>query len=144
MYVMVISKEDYTDRHKAETLDIELRELVEEKPIVDPKTPSDKIWSFPLSSWAYYHKLQQMEWIVSIGFELQIYRVDELGGMYWCGLLSSYLWSQLLITAGIFNIWLVRVFSISNESAPSPIDVWHKCRNCHKIRKSPILGHLTT
>jgi len=80
---MVISKENYTDRHKAETLDIELRELVEEKPIVDPKTHGDKIWSFPLSSWAYYHKLQQMEWIVLMGFELQIYRVDELGGMYW-------------------------------------------------------------
>jgi len=50
---------------------------------VDPKTPGDEIWSFPLSSWAYHHKLQQMEWIVSLGFELQIYRVDELGGMYW-------------------------------------------------------------
>lgn len=82
-YVIAIFKEDRADWHEAETLDIELRELTEERPIVDPKTPGDEIWSFPLSSWAYHHKLQQMEWIVSLGFELQIYRVDELGGMYW-------------------------------------------------------------
>ena len=73
---------------KAETLDIELRELTEEQPIVDSKASSVEIWSFPLSSWAYYHKLQQMEWIVSLGFELEIYRVDELGGMYWYDALS--------------------------------------------------------
>ena len=68
---------------QAETLDIELREFTDERPIVDSKTPGGDIWSFPLSSWAYYHKLRQMEWTVSLGFELDIYRVDELGGMYW-------------------------------------------------------------
>lgn len=73
----------YADGWQAETLDIELRSLTEEEPIIDPKAHGDGIWSFPLSSWAYYRKLQQMEWILSLGFELQIYRADELGGMYW-------------------------------------------------------------
>jgi hypothetical protein len=41
------------------------------------------MWSFPLSSWTYYHKLRQMEWIVQLGFELDVYEVDELAGMYW-------------------------------------------------------------
>ena len=62
---------------------MEVRDFAKEQPIVDPKSPGGEIWSFPLSSWAYYHKLRQMEWIVSLGFELNIYRTDELGGMYW-------------------------------------------------------------
>jgi len=41
------------------------------------------MFSFPLSSWAYYHKLRQMEWIVQLGFELEVYQPDELAGMYW-------------------------------------------------------------
>ena len=24
-----------------------------------------------------------MEWIVQMGFELDVYQIDELGGMYW-------------------------------------------------------------
>ena len=64
-------------------MDVDLRAFTKEQPVVDPKAPEGEIWSFPLSSWAYYHKLQQMEWIVQLGFELNIYRVDELGGMYW-------------------------------------------------------------
>ena len=44
---------------------------------------SEDLWAFPFSSWAYYHKLQQMEWIVQMGFELDVYQIDELGGMYW-------------------------------------------------------------
>lgn len=40
-------------------------------------------YSLPLSSWAYLYKLRQMEWIVQLGFELSIYQVDELAGMYW-------------------------------------------------------------
>jgi N-alpha-acetyltransferase 35, NatC auxiliary subunit len=37
----------------------------------------------PLSSWAYLHKVRQMEWIVQLGFELEVYQKDELAGMYW-------------------------------------------------------------
>ena len=44
---------------------------------------SQEVWSFPLSSWAYYQKLRQMEWIVQMGFELDIYQPGELAGMYW-------------------------------------------------------------
>ncbi|KAI1813327.1 Mak10-domain-containing protein [Poronia punctata] len=36
----------------------------------------------PLSTWAYIYKLQQMEWIVQLGFELSIYHNDELAMMY--------------------------------------------------------------
>jgi len=69
--------------HQAENLDVELREYTEETPIIDPETSGEELWSFPLSSWTYYHKLRQMEWIVQMGFELDINRLDELAGMYW-------------------------------------------------------------
>ena len=68
--------------YKAEHFDAELRKYSNESPLKDANSSED-LWSFPLSSWAYYHKLQQMEWIVQMGFELDVYQIDELGGMYW-------------------------------------------------------------
>ena len=68
---------------QAEVLDIEQRANTKEEPIRQTSATNEEIWSFPLSSWAYYHKLHQMEWIVQLGFELDIYQLDELGGMYW-------------------------------------------------------------
>lgn len=38
---------------------------------------------YPLSTWTYLQKLRVMEWTVQLGFELDIYLVDELAGMYW-------------------------------------------------------------
>lgn len=70
---------------KAENLDVELRKYTGEKPLTDGEPAGTKIWSFPLSSWAYYYKLRQMEWIIQLGFELDIYQNDELRGMYWWG-----------------------------------------------------------
>ncbi|KAI9815701.1 MAG: hypothetical protein M1827_002097 [Pycnora praestabilis] len=66
-----------------EEIDNELRHLMKEEPIVDISISSEPIFSFPLSSWAYHHKLSQMRWIVQLGFELEIYQPGELGGMYW-------------------------------------------------------------
>lgn len=40
-------------------------------------------FSLPLSSWTYLYKLHQMEGVVQLGFELQVYQKDELAGMYW-------------------------------------------------------------
>lgn len=39
--------------------------------------------ALPLSSWAFFYKLQLMEWVVQLGFELEVYQADELPGMYW-------------------------------------------------------------
>lgn len=49
--------------------------------------------AWPLSVWTYLYKLRQMEWIVQLGFELEVYQPDELGGMYWY---LSYLSKQRL------------------------------------------------
>ncbi|THV49810.1 hypothetical protein BGAL_0178g00170 [Botrytis galanthina] len=65
-----------------EEIDQELREFTKEKPFIDKTLSLDPIYAFPLSSWAYYYKLRQMEWIVQLGFELQVYQPDELSGMY--------------------------------------------------------------
>ncbi|KAH8593661.1 amino-acid N-acetyltransferase-like protein subunit Mak10 [Bisporella sp. PMI_857] len=67
----------------AEELDVELRTYTKEVPAVDKAISDDAIYAFPLSSWVYHFKLRQMEWIVQMGFELEIYQPDELAGMYW-------------------------------------------------------------
>ncbi|KAL8789606.1 MAG: hypothetical protein Q9213_001042 [Squamulea squamosa] len=67
----------------AENLDVELRKYTGEKPLREGGPTGTEIWSFPLSSWAYYYKLRQTEWIVQLGFELGIYQNDELSAMYW-------------------------------------------------------------
>ncbi|KAF3355443.1 hypothetical protein VdG1_04128 [Verticillium dahliae VDG1] len=44
---------------------------------------SVETFALSLSSWAHLYKLRQMEWIVQLGFELEVYQTDELAGMYW-------------------------------------------------------------
>lgn len=68
---------------QAENLDMKLRNYTGERPLTDGEATAAEVWSFPLSSWAYYYKLRQMEWIIQMGFELRIYQNDELSGMYW-------------------------------------------------------------
>ncbi|KAK0662942.1 putative MAK10 subunit [Cercophora samala] len=74
----------------AEQIDQLLQHQIEEQPLVYPPTGDAEgsggigpTYSLPLSSWAYLYKLRLMEWIVQLGFELEIYAPDELGGMYW-------------------------------------------------------------
>lgn len=68
---------------QAEAYDTELRNFTMEQPLKSSTNTDEEIWAFPLSSWAYYHKLRQIQWIVQMGFELDIYQVDELAGTYW-------------------------------------------------------------
>ena len=67
----------------AEQLDVELQAFTGEVPIIDETISNDPIYAFPLSSWAYFYKLRQMEWIVQMGFELETYQPDELASMYY-------------------------------------------------------------
>lgn len=64
-----------------EEIDQLLQNALDERPLAI--TGADVNFSLPLSSWAYLYKLRQMEWIVQLGFELEIYQTDELAGMYW-------------------------------------------------------------
>ncbi len=66
-----------------EELDSELREYTKEQPMLSPNFGITPIFAFPLSSWAYNYKLQQMQWLVQMGFELDIYAHDEKAAMYW-------------------------------------------------------------
>ncbi|KAI9787352.1 MAG: hypothetical protein M1816_007638 [Peltula sp. TS41687] len=82
---------------EAEEIDNDLRTYTGEEPIIisssdehdhdhdgeSTVSSSEQIFAYPLSSWAYLHKLRQMEWIVLLGFELDIYQPEELAGMYW-------------------------------------------------------------
>ncbi|KAI1139645.1 Mak10-domain-containing protein [Hypoxylon sp. FL0543] len=64
-----------------EEIDQLLQVALDEKPLTIDR--GDIGFSLPLSSWAYLYKLRQMEWIVQLGFELEVYQTDELPGMYW-------------------------------------------------------------
>ncbi|KAL1954838.1 hypothetical protein VTO42DRAFT_526 [Malbranchea cinnamomea] len=66
---------------EAEDFDVQIRNLTLEPPI---KLHGDEpTYSYPLSSWAYHHKLRQLRLIIQLGFELSIYSPEELPGMYW-------------------------------------------------------------
>lgn len=70
----------------AEEVDQLLQIALDEQPMVyQPlgSMSSSPTYSLPLSSWAYLYKLRLMEWIVQLGFELEVYQPDELAGMYW-------------------------------------------------------------
>lgn len=70
----------------AEEVDQLLQIAIDEKPMAYKpvgSANSSRTYSLPLSSWAYLYKLRLMEWIVQLGFELEVYQPDELGGMYW-------------------------------------------------------------
>lgn len=88
----------------AEGADTELRNFTNEEPMKDNQATNEEIWAFPLSSWAYYHKLRQMEWIIQMGFELDIYQVDELAGMYW--------YLQHLASTRIQHLERIRTFTL--------------------------------
>ncbi|KAI1762767.1 Mak10-domain-containing protein [Hypoxylon sp. FL1150] len=66
-----------------EEIDQLLQIALDEKPLPAEEGNSSLGYALPLSSWAYLYKLRQMEWIVQLGFELDIYQTDELAGMYW-------------------------------------------------------------
>ena len=100
---------------KAEGVDIELRRYSKEEPIRELRASNEENWSFPLSSWAFYYKLRQMEWIVQMGFELDIYQVDELAGMYWYVVLKFLHKPHVSAEAifiGICSIWPAPGFTI--------------------------------
>ncbi|KAH8906567.1 Mak10-domain-containing protein [Coniochaeta sp. PMI_546] len=67
----------------AEEIDQLLQPYAQEIPVSWPRASSPPAQRLPLSSWAYLYKLRLMEWIVQLGFELDIYAPDELAGMYW-------------------------------------------------------------
>lgn len=68
---------------EAEDVDVRLQPHTGEKPLIDRLSAGEEIWSYPLSSWVYTYKLKQMEWIIQLGFELDVYMPDELPAMYW-------------------------------------------------------------
>lgn len=96
-----------------EELDQQLREYTNEEPIVDHAQSYGPIFAFPLSSWAYFHKLRQMEWIVQLGFELEIYQPDELAGMYWY---LHFLSSTRLRHLERIRGFVIRSFTTSNRT----------------------------
>lgn len=66
----------------AEEVDVVLASEMNEPAMAWPRPTSPPSHSLSLSSWAYLYKLKLMEWIVQLGFELDVYAPDELGGMY--------------------------------------------------------------
>ena len=68
-----------------------------------------------------------MEWIVQLGFELDIYQVDELAGMYWYAILInadlhlSPLMIELTFSGlGICSIWHTRGYNMPSGCDCSP------------------------
>ncbi|KAK9243994.1 Mak10 subunit, NatC N-terminal acetyltransferase-domain-containing protein [Lipomyces tetrasporus] len=62
-------------------------DMLEFSPLLstDQRSGEEGLRALPLSSWVYFRKLQIMVWIVFMGFELDIYRLDEWPLMLWYG-----------------------------------------------------------
>ncbi|KAK9324711.1 Mak10 subunit, NatC N-terminal acetyltransferase-domain-containing protein [Lipomyces orientalis] len=62
-------------------------DMLEFSPLLstDQTSGEEGLRALPLSSWVYFRKLQIMIWIVFMGFELDIYRLDEWPLMLWYG-----------------------------------------------------------
>lgn len=58
-------------------------EMAEFSPILHPPGSNQELPALPLSSWVYYRKLKLMIWIVFLGFELDIYKLEEWSLMLW-------------------------------------------------------------
>lgn len=95
----------------AEELDLQLREFTKEEPIIDPSISTEPIYAFPLSSWAYFYKLRQMEWIVQMGFELELYQTEELATMYW--------YLQYLSRTRLRHLERIRAFVARSKITPA-------------------------
>ncbi|KOS22960.1 N-alpha-acetyltransferase [Escovopsis weberi] len=70
----------------AEEIDQSIQAQTKEHPVMHQASFGGapvEAFSLPLSSWTYLYKVRQMEWIVQLGFELEVYQPDELAGMYW-------------------------------------------------------------
>jgi len=65
---------------KCEEIDSELKDLIREEPKALNDSPN---YAFSLSSWVYHYKLKQMEWVIFLGFELEVYLPYEFAGMFW-------------------------------------------------------------
>jgi hypothetical protein len=73
---------------------------------------------FPLSTWTYFQKLRVMEWIVQLGFELDIYLPDELAGMYWyLSLISAARLSLLELILPISEARAAKLRASANDAA---------------------------
>ncbi|KAL2759451.1 hypothetical protein ACRALDRAFT_1074260 [Sodiomyces alcalophilus JCM 7366] len=70
----------------ADNMDQVLQHQTGEEPTTPRKLPDGSTimtYARPLWSWVFLYKLKLMEWIVLLGFELEVYQPDELPGMYY-------------------------------------------------------------
>ncbi|KAF2097503.1 Mak10-domain-containing protein [Rhizodiscina lignyota] len=74
----------------------------------------------PLFRWAYHQKLRVMQWIVQLGFELDVYLTDELAGMYWVLVSITRLRINILRTIFSFAEARHQIMSNSNMDGSNP------------------------
>ncbi|RPB26326.1 hypothetical protein L211DRAFT_805150 [Terfezia boudieri ATCC MYA-4762] len=99
-----------TFQAEAEEVDAELREYTKEEPMAG--VDGGETFSYPLSSWVFHYKLRIMEWIVLLGFELEIYQPYEFAGMYWV--------VQHYISSRILHIDRIRSHLLHQATKPVP------------------------
>lgn len=60
-----------------------LQQAAPSDPDDDEQHTGPPAFHLPLSSWTHLYKVKIMEWMVQLGFELEIYQPNEMAGMYW-------------------------------------------------------------
>lgn len=75
---------------------------------------------YPLAAWVYHHKLQAMQVVVQMGFELEIYRPPEIAPSY--ALLALFAETHLEHCSTIISVLEGRLAASSNRPRPLPAD----------------------
>ncbi|GAB7353021.1 hypothetical protein MBLNU459_g3577t2 [Dothideomycetes sp. NU459] len=65
---------------EAEFIDADLHALTDSAPFRFAGGV-ESLHFYPLAAWVYFHKLRIMEWMLQLGFELDVYLPDELAGI---------------------------------------------------------------
>jgi hypothetical protein len=103
----------------AEDIDQILQHQTREQPMIMEGADGSPVEMFALSlsCWAFLYKIRQMEWIVQLGFELEIYQTDELVGMYWY---LQYLSRMRLQHVERIKSFIVKSFNAARTQQPFP------------------------
>ncbi|KAK9457154.1 Mak10 subunit, NatC N-terminal acetyltransferase-domain-containing protein [Dipodascopsis uninucleata] len=93
------------------------------------------IQPLPFSSWVYFRKLEIMMWVVFLGFDLDIYKLDEWSLMFWYG---DYILGVLDNHLNRTQLVLKSTMNIIQENNNHRIKTSHKKEMRHKSTKFSI------
>ncbi|KAJ2907142.1 hypothetical protein MKZ38_007657 [Zalerion maritima] len=129
-------------QQEVEDIDGNLLERLKETP-VQHENGVPPSFALPLSSWAHYYKLRVMEWIVQLGFELEVYQPDEMAGMYYYLNILARLRSSHIERIRAFTLKSLADKKAENGGIMSPADTGQFARSLAWLKIATVDAAIT-